>query len=313
MKAHPSALTLGTAQLGSDYGIANRVGRQSRKNSLNIIKTAFNNGIHSFDTAWGYGESESILGSFIASQKYGPNDPLIISKVPKIKNIKGRDFEPVYKSIKQYAADSLKRLKKPKIEIYLLHDASDMTSCGGNVLKSLLKLKSDGMIGMAGVSVYYPRELKRALLIKDIEAVQMPVNIFDHRFITADILSNIRKSGKLIFARSVFLQGLFFLDPAELPVNLGFARRYLSRLQDFLNKENIGINELAMCFVKSIPEIASIITGAESESQILNNVNVFKKCGITKRLKNRVLKTFGDIPDKVRVPSRWFQREKGSA
>src|ERR1700690_3141155 len=59
-------MILGTAQLGMDYGIANRLGRPSSSGSVEIIATAWENGVRCFDTASAYGDSELVLGRAFA-------------------------------------------------------------------------------------------------------------------------------------------------------------------------------------------------------------------------------------------------------
>ena len=57
-----SELTLGTAQLGMKYGIANRVGNPSRSAAVGLARQAIIHGVMHLDTARGYEESESVLG-----------------------------------------------------------------------------------------------------------------------------------------------------------------------------------------------------------------------------------------------------------
>ena len=73
-----SALTLGTVQFGLAYGINNDKGMPSFEESARIIDTALNEGIVSFDTARGYGESESVLGKYFKTET---REKTIITKV----------------------------------------------------------------------------------------------------------------------------------------------------------------------------------------------------------------------------------------
>ena len=59
-----SKIVLGTAQLGSHYGITNYYGKPSKKETFKILDLAWEVGIRSFDTAASY-DSESVLGEFI--------------------------------------------------------------------------------------------------------------------------------------------------------------------------------------------------------------------------------------------------------
>ena len=61
-----SNMSLGTVQLGLNYGIANRYGKPD-KQKLFPAKRSFENGITSLDTARGYGDSEQVIGGFSQS------------------------------------------------------------------------------------------------------------------------------------------------------------------------------------------------------------------------------------------------------
>ena len=56
-------LSLGTAQFGLNYGIANNIGKINHEESLQIIKTASSAGIDFIDTAINYGDSEECIGN----------------------------------------------------------------------------------------------------------------------------------------------------------------------------------------------------------------------------------------------------------
>ena len=64
----PSRLAIGTAQFGTNYGIANGNGQVPRIEVGNILSYALAQGVDSLDTAIGYGESEAILGEIGVGQ-----------------------------------------------------------------------------------------------------------------------------------------------------------------------------------------------------------------------------------------------------
>jgi aryl-alcohol dehydrogenase-like predicted oxidoreductase len=76
-------------------------------------------------------------------------------------------------------------------------------------MMTLLKAKQDGIIEKAGVSVYTPEQLERALKYP-IDIVQIPLSIVDGRFLP--YLPMLRERGIEIHARSVFLQGVLLMD-----------------------------------------------------------------------------------------------------
>jgi len=132
-----SKITLGTAQLGMVYGIANKVNRLELSNSAKILKVAYENGINCFDTSPSYGDSEKILGCFVENNKNG--NFTIITKIPAIQIFKkSPSFEEIYHVVKTIIRQSTKRLKIGKIPIVLLHNPTDLRSYEGFVTKSLL-------------------------------------------------------------------------------------------------------------------------------------------------------------------------------
>ena len=71
---HVSALSLGTVELGVEYGIKTQEqsNRPDKNEAIRIIHSAVDMGINLFDTAPNYGTSESLLGEAIgpASECY---------------------------------------------------------------------------------------------------------------------------------------------------------------------------------------------------------------------------------------------------
>ena len=78
---HPTRLTLGTAQLGLRYGIANRAGRPDDATAAALLDRAWDLGIRSFDTARAYGDAEARLGGWLGD---GHHEPMVISKLPRL-------------------------------------------------------------------------------------------------------------------------------------------------------------------------------------------------------------------------------------
>jgi spore coat polysaccharide biosynthesis protein SpsF len=56
-------MTLGTAQLGLEYGVANRTGKPNRETAAGMVRDAIAHGVTTLDTARAYGDAEEVLGS----------------------------------------------------------------------------------------------------------------------------------------------------------------------------------------------------------------------------------------------------------
>ena len=78
-------LTLGTAQFGLDYGVANTIGQVDKDETIKILTFAKQEGINTLDTAIGYGDSEKRLG------QAGIDSWNIITKLPEV-NIEHSDI-----------------------------------------------------------------------------------------------------------------------------------------------------------------------------------------------------------------------------
>lgn len=298
-----SKLSLGTAQLGFDYGIANVGGKPNLDKSFEILKTAINAGINCFDAAPLYGDSEEIIGSFMRD-RIDVESPIICTKL-KVDFKDGTDSIEIYQQVKKNVEESMGRLQINKIPVLLLHSASSMTDNAGLILQSLIRLKDEDMVDKIGVSVYTPDEVTKVIDLGVFDAIQIPINIFDHRLIESGLLTYLKQHGFIVFARSIFLQGLFFLDPDALPENLKLAREPLITLRKLAQKYDIDIGEMAVAFVRDLPEISSLVIGAETSTQVLDNCDLVECPKLSDELKDEILDVFSDMPEKLINPSLW--------
>ena len=235
-----SGLTLGTVQLGLDYGIANKSGMPDKSQAFDILDSAINNGITSFDTAPAYGASEALLGEFF-KPKEGEMIPVFITKISKHdfhdEMSQGQIAEIIQKSISQ----SIENLAIDVLPICLLHDPADLSSCGGRVVEGLIKMKEMGLVGHIGASIYSPSDVEKFLELDVLDVIEIPINLFDHRLLTTGLLDRLRESNKIILARSVFLQGLFFMEPDALPEGMELAKEPIEKLRALTNETGIQI------------------------------------------------------------------------
>lgn len=296
-----SKICLGTAQLGMQYGIANNT-TPSKKNATKILEYASNHGINSFDTAQVYGNSEEILGQFLKKTK---KSTIVISKIPKI-TFKQRhpDFHQVYDSIKKSVIMSTRKLGVKKLSICLLHNPSDLDKYDGFVEKSLIRLKKDKIVNKIGISAYTSKEIKRFLEIKKLDVIQVPVNILDTRLIKNSLLEELSAENNLIFARSVFLQGLVFLDAKKLPKNLlGFSTN-LKKIKKICLENNLTVQQLALLFVRDLQEITSLIIGVDTISQLRQNIKLLSMPPLPTNVNEEILE-IKTLSEKLLNPSNW--------
>jgi len=156
-----------------------------------------------------------------------------------------------------------------------------------------------------GVSVYTPEEVEHALELEAIKAIQVPVNIFDHRLIKTGLVEQLRDKNFIVFARSIFLQGLFFLDAKNLPPSLALAENPLRQLQELSHHRGLGIAQLALTFVRDLPGITSLVIGAETRNQVLQDIDLMKSAPLSSELREEIMSLFSNVPLEVINPTSW--------
>ena len=109
-------MVLGTVQFGMDYGIANLMGKPTRKDILSILALAWEKGIRRFDTAPGYG-SEKVLGEFIEANGL-QDETILLTKMPSMKS------SNYCKSVPLSLETSLNHLGCP-IDVLFIHNPAD--------------------------------------------------------------------------------------------------------------------------------------------------------------------------------------------
>lgn len=301
-----SKISLGTAQLGLNYGISNISGKPDFDTAINMLRIAWKNGINTFDTSPQYGDSEKIIGSFISKHlKNETKKPIIITKLPKIKVSENYNFNEIYTFIKNKVVSSLNNLNLKKIPFYLLHHTDDILFGHGLVFDCLNQIKKEGLIDKFGTSIYTPNQVKETIEQKYINVIQVPINIFDHRLIKTGLLKKLRKNNIQIFARSIYLQGFFFKSINALPKNLEIAKPYLIKLNNLKEKYNIGIDKLAFLFIRDLPEITSIIIGTETIDQLKRNLSYLNEKSIPNNLRQEIFKEFSELPEQILNPDLW--------
>ena len=294
-------LVLGTAQLGLDYGIANKIGKPTEKQAFEIMKYAVENGINYFDTAYSYGNSEIIIGKFLNFHKNYKNKVNIITKMPSLKKEKLKE-----KDINDCFFESLHRLEQKSLYCYMIHDFKDIVDNCNVINKIFLKFKDEGLIKKIGVSIYDKSQIKFLLKNFDFDLIQIPINIFDRRLLMDDILVDLKKRGIEIYTRSVFLQGVIFLDKNNLPLKFKSIKKQLEKLNDISLKFHLSKEEIALIFVSTINEIDKIIIGIEKIEQLKRNIKIannFKNFNKIKSIIN--FKDFVIEDENIIDPRKW--------
>ena len=299
-----SKLALGTVQLGMDYGIANRHGAPTITEAHALLAASAANGINSFDTSPTYGTSESVLGGYLAGVK--KEDLFVVSKF-KYDTDRAFDIENIWTEVRAIVEQSLARLGIEKLPLILYHKgaAESMEQVKNGVPELLRRLKSENLIAHGGISLYYSSEANDLLEDDAFEALQIPLNVLDQGIIVNGTLQKLHDKGKLIMVRSVFLQGLFWKDPADLTGKLTTAAPYLKKLNKLAADYDLSVAELAFGFIRDLEAVDSLVIGAENSGQVEANIRLLNAPMLAPGLRNELLKLSTDVPIEVITPALW--------
>jgi len=287
-----SKLSLGTVQFGLDYGISNNNGKPTQERVNEIVDYVYEKGINSFDTAEAYGNSEEVLGIALKDKL----DTVIISK------LKSELFDDALDNIEK----TLLHLQKERIFGLLLHDSRLLYSWKEKYSKMVDELIKSKKIEYFGVSIYTDEDFELALSNKNIKIIQIPFNIFDQRAVTKDWFRKAKEKNKLIFIRSIFLQGLFFMKIQELRGNLIKAKIYLKKLYKLEKELGLSTSELAMAYVDSMAKESILLFGCDTLEQAKENIMNYNQLPLLEdEILDKINRVFVDIPHEITNPILW--------
>jgi len=251
-----SKLILGTAQIGMLYGVNNTSGLLSLEDSLEILNYAKLNGIKELDTANAYGESERVIGIYNRC-----TTPFIINtKVLKA------NFNNLY----NHVVALLDKMDVKFIDTLYIHKLNDFIE-NKDVLKNLMELKKTGICRKIGLTVYSNEEILLSGDIEEVDVIQCPFNLLDNENIRGESLKYLKQKGKEVHVRSIFLQGLFFVNTRNISTNIINLKPYLIQINEISKKYNCSISNLAFHYVLSKPYIDKVIFGVDNIEQLKFN------------------------------------------
>ena len=255
-------LIIGTAQFGFKYGLnKTKIKKLEIKNIEKILKKK---SLNKFDTAINYGESEKIIGNFNIRKK-------VITKI-KLPIKKPKDLK---KWFDKKLNKSLKKLKVKSLYGLLIHDTADILGKNKEFLNFLLDCQKKRLISKLGISVYEVSEINRVLKFWKPEIIQMPANIFDHRFLNDNFLYKLKKLNIELHARSCFLQGVLL----EKKIRIGNfkSKEIFSSFLNWCQKKQISNLEACIHFIKKIKQIDYLIVGVDNSSHLQEIISSFNK------------------------------------
>lgn len=261
---------IGSANFSKGYGIKkgkgisliqlNKIAEVLKKNNFNLIDSAF---------------SYPGVEKKIATSKLKNFE--VCTKILK-NDVKNKSLNQLIRLF----LSSLNTLKKKSFNTLYFHKAKDLLEKDGdNFYNKIAYLKKINLTRKIGISVYSPEELKKLLKKYSFDVIQIPLNVFDRRFLKDNYLYRLKKRGFEIHVRSIFLQGILLLENKKLP---NYFKKWSQLFNDWesWNLQNNQSKVLTcVSFIKTIKHVDKVILGISNYNQI-NEIIICSESNKTK-------------------------------
>jgi aryl-alcohol dehydrogenase-like predicted oxidoreductase len=279
-------IILGTANLGSKYGVSNSADFNETV-SKQILQHALSAGIDTFDTAAAYGVAEELLGKTL---KPG-SDTKVITKIPT-------QEEYSFEYVSYCLENSLSKLKRKSVYGLMFHDPDILKK--PEIREISKRLIGAGKVQEIGFSAYsLEAVLETKAIYPDWTIFQVPENILDRRLLNSTELAEMASSKNSIYVRSVFLQGLLLMSPQEIPFKFKRYEDILLALHNLAERLSVNVLDLCLSYVTNIPWNSGTIVAAGSINQLDEILN-YKKIEID-------FTELESLPSDVLDPRKWVE------
>lgn len=288
-----SKLVLGTVQFGLNYGINNSIGQTSEAEVFGILDYCKKSKISTLDTAAAYGISEERIGKYF-NQAEKEDNFRVITKF----NLKNG------LSILDSLNYSLARLKLNCVDTIMFHNFEDFKNTNISELNNLFNFKGEKFLNL-GISLYTNEQINDVCDSGLFNVIQLPFNALDNHNLRGDVLANLKDNGIETHTRSVFLQGLFFMDFSHLPKKLKPLEKYLRKIDELAKEYRITKESLALQYASSKDYIDGVLVGVDSLDQLKSNV-----LSINREIHKEVFNEIDNIKvDEIELlnPASWNQ------
>jgi aryl-alcohol dehydrogenase-like predicted oxidoreductase len=251
-----SALSLGTAEIGLDYGIAEdgEARRPSEAEAHELLHFALDRGINLIDTARAYGEAEAIIGRALRKRR---SEYVLTSKV--------MPQAAVSSLVRTQLEHSLAALQTEYLDIMMIHSRAEQVEPDRETFAHLAQAREEGLVHFIGTSVYGPDAAMRAIECGWFDCIEVGYSVLDRR-IEVQVLEAAETRDVGIIARSVLLRGALSERSAYLSNKLAPLKHCISELAAVAGSLK-QLPELAYRYVchQPIPHSALIGTASKAE------------------------------------------------
>ena len=154
-----------------------------------------------------------------------------------------------------------------RVDVLLVHAVADLLGPDGDALwRALRDLKEQGTVGAIGISAYVADDPAALAQRFRPDVMQIPFSLLDQRLLQDGSLARLKDLGVEVHARSLFLQGLLFME--TMPEKLRDAAPLLKRVRQQIAAAHATPLAAALGFVLSRPEVDVAVVGATSRHEL---------------------------------------------
>ena len=254
---HVSEISLGTVELGMDYGIPVREEhrRPSEADAARTLNRALDLGVNLIDTAQAYGESEAIIGRALKSRR---NEYILATKVSALswEGYIGKELERVETSI----TESLQALQTDFIDLLYIHNATPELIQRGEIVEIMQRAQEAGYARFIGTTTYGEAAPLAVLENGRFDCVQVAYNLLDRQF-EERVLPLAQANDIGVVIRSVLLKGALTYRYAHLPEELRELRTVVEGVNSLCSAQDSSLPELAYRFVLAHAAVSTALVG----------------------------------------------------
>jgi aryl-alcohol dehydrogenase-like predicted oxidoreductase len=232
--------------------------------AINIIRDAADRGVNFFDTAPGYGLSESLLGRALTSYK----DCIIATKVPVPGDIESIPLSELSRVINSSLDASRHALRRDVLDIVQIHNATIPVLQRGQLVDCLERARDAGKLRWIGASVYGPDAALAAIRTGKIQVLQIPMSLLDQRMCN-QVLPEAEKAGVGILTRSALLKGALTQRAQWLPASLRLVAEASERAVRMLGTTWDALPIMALRFCLALPAAQTVLVGVREHAELL--------------------------------------------
>lgn len=298
-----SAISLGTVELGVDYGIPIQgdFGRPTVEVAMEILLSAHEAGINLFDTAPAYGVAEELLGQALGNSEKA----IFATKVSLPRDASGKLLRgTALKSTLTKSLDSSRKtLRRDKLDIVQLHNPTIEDIATHELTDLLWEARAKGKIGFVGASVYTVREALAAIESGHFSTIQVAFSLLDRRMLDS-VFPAANKAGVGIITRSALLKGVLTEKALHIPVELAPLGDAAKTAREMLGVSWHDLPGEAVRYCLGERGVATVLVGVRSVDELHTAIMTAGGEPLTIRLREQ-LSSITLADERLLNPSTW--------